>query len=107
MMAQVFNKREKMVPAGAVYVGRPTVWGNPFSHLDGTTAAYRVASREVAVARFAEWLESQPTLVARARRELRGRDLVCWCAPLACHADVLLRVANDSKACDHDGPFGR
>jgi hypothetical protein len=29
------------------------------------------------------------------RRELAGRDLCCWCAPeLACHADVLLEVAN-------------
>jgi Domain of unknown function (DUF4326) len=25
--------------------------------------------------------------------ELRGKDLVCWCAPLACHSDVLLRLA--------------
>jgi hypothetical protein len=26
--------------------------------------------------------------------KLRGRDLVCWCAPLACHGDVLIRLAN-------------
>jgi hypothetical protein len=26
--------------------------------------------------------------------ELRGKDLVCWCAPDACHADVLLELAN-------------
>lgn len=28
-------------------------------------------------------------------RELRGRDLACWCTPLPCHADVLLRLANE------------
>ena len=34
--------------------------------------------------------------VADVRRELAGRDLACWC-PLdePCHADVLLRLAND------------
>jgi hypothetical protein len=26
--------------------------------------------------------------------ELRGLDLICWCAPLPCHGDVLLRLAN-------------
>jgi hypothetical protein len=26
--------------------------------------------------------------------ELRGMDSACWCAPLACHGDVLLRLAN-------------
>jgi hypothetical protein len=26
--------------------------------------------------------------------ELRGKDLVCWCAPKPCHGDVLLRLAN-------------
>jgi hypothetical protein len=33
--------------------------------------------------------------IADARRELRGRDLACYC-PLdePCHADVLLEVAN-------------
>lgn len=28
-----------------------------------------------------------------AAGELKGRALGCWCAPLACHADVLLEYA--------------
>ena len=35
----------------------------------------------------------QPRLMD-AMHELRRRDLVCWCAPLPCHGDVLLRLAN-------------
>jgi hypothetical protein len=27
--------------------------------------------------------------------ELRGCDLVCWCARLPCHGDVLLRLASE------------
>jgi hypothetical protein len=30
-----------------------------------------------------------------ARHELAGRDLVCWCAPLPCHGDVLLRLLSE------------
>jgi hypothetical protein len=32
--------------------------------------------------------------MAAAKTELRGKDLVCWCAPKLCHADVLLEIAN-------------
>ncbi|WP_201304910.1 DUF4326 domain-containing protein [Streptomyces sp. GS7] len=30
----------------------------------------------------------------RARQDLAGRDLMCWCSPLPCHADVLLGLAH-------------
>ena len=70
-----------------VYIGRPGPWGNPFRiGEDG--------SRDEVIARYETWLASQPGLVARARRELAGKVLGCWCAPLACHGDVLARVAN-------------
>lgn len=70
-----------------VYVGRPSVWGNPFR--EG-----RHGARSEVIARFRAWLLDQPDLVERARRELRGKVLGCWCSPKPCHADVLLEVAN-------------
>lgn len=70
-----------------VYVGRPTPWGNPFIiGRDGT--------RQEVIAKYERWLRSQPDLMARLP-ELKGRDLRCWCAPKACHADVLLKLANE------------
>lgn len=78
-----------------VYIGRPSVWGNPFSHLASSAARFRVASREAAVAEYERWLRGQPELVARARAELRGKVLGCWCKPLSCHGDVLARVADE------------
>ncbi len=88
---RVYSKRQgaPKPPAGAVYVGRPTIYGNPFPiGRDG---------RDACVARYEEWLyqPAQAHLRERAIDELRGRDLVCWCAPLACHADVLLALVND------------
>lgn len=77
-----------------VYIGRPGPWGNPFSHMPGTRARHRVASRSEAVERYREWLLKQPTLLRRAKRELAGKVLGCWCKPKSCHGDVLLEVAN-------------
>lgn len=78
-----------------VYVGRPSPFGNPFSHRPSSVAEFRVKTRAIAIARFEEWLMTDPDLVARVKRELRGKVLGCWCAPKACHAEVLARVAND------------
>jgi len=83
---KVLNRRTSGVPDGAVYVGRPTEWGNPYKMpQDG--------DREEVVRRYREWASCEPQR-SRIRAELSGKDLVCWCAPKACHADVLLEIAN-------------
>jgi hypothetical protein len=82
-MPTVHNKYHKTAAADAVYIGRPSKWGNPFTHKDGTIAQYKVSSREEAVLKYEEWLMAQPELVESARKELAGKDLVCWCKPAA------------------------
>lgn len=98
-MPKVWNKRQSGVPQNAVYVGRPTKWGNPYSHMDGTLAKYKVATRDEAVdayeALLLRWFAEDPEAKKRLQAELRGKDLVCWCAPARCHADVLLKYANE------------
>lgn len=69
-----------------VYVGRPTKWGNPY--LIG-----HHGTREEIIAKYRRFVLSNPELVA-SLPSLRGKDLVCWCAPFKCHADVLLELAN-------------
>lgn len=91
-MPRVYNKHHGDAPADAVYVGRPTKWGNPYSHLPGTMGLSKVATREEAIRLFEEGITKE--LREAIIQELRGKDLVCWCAPKACHADVLLRLAN-------------
>jgi hypothetical protein len=71
-----------------VYIGRPSKWGNPF--VVGTHGA-----RGECVAQYERWLRSKDELFA-ALEELRGLVLGCWCAPRACHGDVLVRLANSS-----------
>jgi hypothetical protein len=68
-----------------VYIGRPSKWGNPFT--------VESRGREQAIRLYIDWLEQQPALVAAIVPELRGKTLGCWCAPKACHGDVLARLA--------------
>lgn len=88
---------KRAVPNSFVYVGRPTKWGNKFTHKSNTAAEFIVSSREAAVEAFEKWIMSdeQENLRTAVRTELKGKDLGCWCAPLACHAEVLLRIANE------------
>jgi hypothetical protein len=69
-----------------VYIGRPSEWGNPF-------AIGRDGDRAEVIDRYERWLLENATLMA-ALPELRGKVLGCWCAPHACHGDVLMRWAN-------------
>lgn len=69
-----------------VYIGRPSIWGNPFEiGKDGT--------RDEVVQKYKIWVMEQPELVKRIS-ELRGKVLGCWCAPKKCHGDVLAIMAN-------------
>jgi hypothetical protein len=107
---RVQRKRVKgwRMPDGAVYVGRPTRWGNP-NALRGSRYVDDIYGEEhycdvgeargVAVRLFREHLlfDHLSITVEDVKAELRGRDLACWC-PLddqPCHADVLLDIANE------------
>ena len=89
-MCKVLNARQVgMRPApDRVYVGRPSKWGNRF-------VIGRDGSRDEVVTKYRAWIVRQPPPLA-ALHELRGKDLVCWCTPERCHADVLIELANRS-----------
>ena len=53
----------------------------------------REGDRNLVIAMYRRWLLQQPNLLA-ALPELRGKDLVCWCAPERCHGDILIELAN-------------
>lgn len=100
-MPTVLNKYKSGMPEEAVYVGRPTKWGNPFSHLGKTLAKYRCRTREEAIEKFAEYIKHQPRLL-KDLHELKGKDLVCWCAPKRCHAEILMELANKNEEVKND-----
>lgn len=87
-MPEVHNKYHGTAPPGAVYIGRPSKWGNPFD--------VKTYGRGVALKMFRSWVyaPARAELRDQARSELKGKDLVCFCKPKACHGDLWLEIAN-------------
>lgn len=111
------------MPEGAVYVGRPSRWGNPFvlgetymwlstgmpfpvptprdpGEYEYGLRVVRLDDRQMATAWFRAWVEwTENDISVNVMAVLGGRDLACWC-PLdqPCHADVLLDLANGEQA---------
>ena len=81
----VHSKKERY----DVYIGRPSKWGNPF--IVGTHGP-----RDQCIKLYKEYIHKpeQHQLLLDARSELVGKTLGCFCAPKACHGDVLLEIAN-------------
>ena len=91
------------MPGNAIYVGRPTRWGNPFViGRDGTAERCVALYRDLLAGRICTGCEATAAEQERVRThamstldQLRGKDLVCWCrAGNPCHADILLEWAN-------------
>jgi hypothetical protein len=76
-----------------VYIGRPSKWGNPYSHLEGTLAEYKVNSRQEAVEKYEEYILGNKELLD-SLHELKGLTLGCWCKPKKCHGDILVKLIN-------------
>jgi hypothetical protein len=95
------------MPPDTVKVDRTTRWGNPYKLTDYPTLMPQEERRRHSIASFWKLLNGQvedplyslPFTAEDVRRELRGKNLACWCRDgLPCHADVLLAVANDDGA---------
>ncbi|CAF3429871.1 unnamed protein product [Rotaria socialis] len=70
-----------------VYIGRPSDWGNPF-------VIGKDGDRADVIRKYRQWIMRQPDLLVRAKKELRGQRIACWCKPEACHGDVLAEIAD-------------
>ena len=91
----VLNKHKlpgKDIPPGAIYIGRGSQWGNPYvigNHGNRDDVVDQYEEYLVNRLRHREW-------TAQDLATLHGKDLVCFCAPLRCHGDVLERYAKSA-----------
>jgi hypothetical protein len=80
------------MPANTKSVARPNEYGNYVVTVE------EAGSHSVAAAAYRRWAfaPEQAAFRAQVRRDLRGKNLACFC-PLdrPCHADVLLEIANE------------
>jgi hypothetical protein len=72
-----------------IYIGRGSKWGNPFViGIDGT--------RKQVIEKYEKWIRTQEELL-NSLHELDSKILGCWCSPLPCHGDVLLKLIEEQK----------
>ncbi len=100
----VVNKHTHTPTDKDVYIGRPSIFGNPFTHLTGATkAVYLLSSREACLREYHQWLYRNidpnadgmmynQALVDAILALPDDAVLVCWCKPLTCHGDILIRA---------------
>ena len=87
---QVLNRYKLQPGDEGVYIGRPSKWQNPFP-------ISTVMTRDQVCDKFDSYLQAHPKLLEAARKELKGKNLICFCVPQKCHGDTLFKLAN--------GPF--
>lgn len=109
MSTIVRNVRNTRKSNETVYIGRGSIWGNPFTHLplSRTQATVQVRTREEAVEAYKAWLGGTCyTDLEQERRQsilncihlLKGKTLLCYCYPQACHGDVLAEMADEEES---------
>ena len=109
MPKRIQRKRIKgwKMPPNTVSVTRPGKWGNPFKisgedghwfviYKDEPFATYDKKDEAIteAINQYRFMIKTQD-MEAEIKRDLRGKDLACFCKEGdSCHADILLEIAN-------------
>ena len=95
-MPVVHCKKEKY----DIYIGRPSEWGNPYSHRASRVVKKNCETREQAIEYYKRYLWEEikkGKISLESLAELDGKTLGCWCSPKACHGDILLQAAAWAK----------
>jgi hypothetical protein len=103
------RRKGSRTPEGAIYVGRPTMWGNPFAVTGRGHAKATILHKEWLAGHLGAltlermgYCPAEIDALGRLRERvltqlhrLASHDLACWC-PLTsqwCHAETLLVLA--------------
>ena len=70
-----------------IYIGRPSIWGNPF-------VIGRDGNRSEVIEKYEGYIRQTPRLL-KLLPELKGKRLGCYCAPKPCHGDVLVKLIKE------------
>ncbi len=88
-MPILYNIHEQSLISG-VFIGRGSLYGNPYRiGIDG--------DRDQVCDLYEKMIMERPKMMNRIKKNLRGKDLMCFCTPKRCHGDFLLRIANEES----------
>ena len=78
-----------------IYIGRFNPWRRlPQSPFANPFVLNKDRDRDDSMEMYRIWLFMQPDLMEKARKDLRGKVLGCWCKPELCHGDILAQVSD-------------
>ena len=90
-MPRVLNANEfGTIAPNSIYCGRPSKYGNKF-------IIGKDGPRKEVIEKHRQMVLADPILQAEIKKDLAGKNLICWCAPKLCHCDVLLQIANETS----------
>jgi hypothetical protein len=95
---RIWNKREPGIPDTAIYIGRPSVLGNPYQigEMYHENSPHK-ATREEVIKLFETYarirIRELDREFIRALEEVEGGDVICWCSPADCHGRIVLDLA--------------
>lgn len=75
-------------PDNAVYIGRGSPWGNPY-------VIGKDGDRTIVIMKFIRYAFERQSMEPAWLAPLKNKNLVCFCKPLACHGDVLLKMIGE------------
>lgn len=91
-MCTVVNKYKESYD---VYIGRGSVWGNPYAMEDKSDE-----ERDRVIRAYKSYLWDQikrEKITIQMLLELDGKKLGCFCKPKACHGDIIVLAVNWAK----------
>lgn len=74
------------------YIGRPSPFGNPYSHKDDTAAQFTVDTVDEAIVSFEDYARDNASLLQQIKNLPEDAVLGCWCKPGPCHGDVIVKL---------------
>lgn len=93
-MKLLLNKYKDQIPSDAVYIGRGSKWGNPYP------IGPQWGSRDDVCNLFESYFRTKYDQGKISKEELAalyGKPLVCFCAPLRCHGQTILKYVEIAK----------
>ncbi len=86
------------IPLGAVYIGRPTIYGNPF--VIGSKYNGEIITRQKALEMYYEHLKKMAKEntqhFLKLISDIENKNLCCWCSLTEqCHGDILILISQN------------
>jgi hypothetical protein len=96
----IVNMKDHIPTEYDYYIGRPSIFGNPFSHLEDSEAKIIVDNRDISIELYKKFFytrinNNDMILILEINKmidiynEYGKLNLVCWCKPKPCHGDII------------------